>query len=173
MDAQVQEEIESVVNTITHALKNCFSMPDLPELIEVVRTTYNEKEKNNHVQLSIIQWFSSIQGMVGKYGHVHRYLDSVKDFKERLTGGIRKRKTKTKIFYPNQIQISDWQQQNFDLAKGSNLRWAEKKPNWWNVRFEAGGNRGGEEGWESAPGKHLQWQGGVNHSRMYNDNVVS
>ena len=46
---------------------------------------------------------------MGKYGHVHRYLDSVKDFKERLTGGIRKsyRKTKTKIFDPNQIQISD------------------------------------------------------------------
>ena len=35
MISQVQEEIESVVNTITHALKNCFSMPDLPELIEV------------------------------------------------------------------------------------------------------------------------------------------
>ena len=35
MISQVQEEIESVVNTITHALKNCFSMPDLPDLIEV------------------------------------------------------------------------------------------------------------------------------------------
>ena len=54
MDAQVQEEIESVVNTITHALKNCFSMPDLPDLIEENATI--EKELRNIVVISGNGW---------------------------------------------------------------------------------------------------------------------
>ena len=54
VNLQVQEEIESVVNTITHALKNCFSMPDLPDLIE--ENTTIEKELRNIVVISGNGW---------------------------------------------------------------------------------------------------------------------
>jgi hypothetical protein len=67
---QVQAEIESVGNTLTHALKNCFSMPDLSEIIKVdIWSPY----------------ILCVQAMVGEFEYVHRYLDSVKDFKETLT----------------------------------------------------------------------------------------
>ena len=84
-------------------------MPDLPELIEVLDASYclvffaflcsafltildfRILSNNTHQKISRLDCICS-QGMVSKYGHVHQYLESVKDFKERLTGELVKHK---------------------------------------------------------------------------------
>ena len=51
--------------------------------------------------------------MVGRYGQVHRYLDSVKDFKERLTGGSNLRNSQIRI---KKVKESKYVTQPFTLS---------------------------------------------------------
>ena len=87
--------------------------------------------------------------MVSKYGHVHQYLESVKDFKERLTGELVKHKlfwsiklcrplqqfnerisgepseSKQGTILSYQIQIWDLREPIFASAKESNSKWGK------------------------------------------------